>query len=128
MARGLKIPFQVGPHGGAAITESDEQAFKVIRLALSDNDNDNAFQQDIGLGQAMIFSTRNASFRAKVIARLFKVFATFEVLKLYKLDKSTLKWRTEKAGEQILEFKFINLESDKVETFTHSFATARSGT
>lgn len=108
------------------MSESDEDADKTIRLALADNDNDNAFQQGIGLGLDAVFSTRTSGFRARVLARLFRIFAEFERAKLFKLDRSSLTWSTNVQGEQSLEFRYINLESDETETFSKTF-TARGG-
>lgn len=125
MARGLKVPVQVGPNGRTATVEGDEQASKIIRLALSDNDNDNAFQQDIGLGVSATFNIRSPGFRARVMSRLFRIFAVFEANKLYKLDRNSVVWRVATEGEQILEFKYLNMETDQPATFQQNYTSAR---
>ncbi len=122
MPRGFALPLRPSPTGGVAITEGDEQADKIIRLSLSDNESDNAFQQNLGLGSRMIFDPLSPSFRAQVLSRLFEIFAEYEKLKLFKLVKGSVTWTRGPAdGEQTLEFRYINLESDEEAIFVRTF-------
>lgn len=90
-------------------------------LALSDDDSDNAFQQDISLGQKMVFDVSSPAFRASVLARVISIFQAFEKERLYRLDKTSIGWSIETTGEQILTFRYINLESDNPQTFRRTF-------
>lgn len=121
MPTGLAIPVGVNSRGGARLVSKDEQASKIIALALSDLDNDNAFQQGIGLGSDIVFDPAGATFRARVRQRIIDIFKTFEDLKLYKLVLRSMKFGRVSNGEQELEFKYINLESDEEITFEKSF-------
>lgn len=123
MSTGLKLPLQVDSNGRTARVTGDEQADKIIRLALADNDNNNAFQQNIGLGTEMVFNINNPGMRARVISRLFKIFSNFEKLDKFKLYRSSIRWTTlvKGSGETNLEFRYINLETDKVIDFAHDF-------
>ena len=123
MTKGIAVPVRPGPTGGVATLDADADADKTIRLALADNDNDNAFQQDIGLGTQFIFDVRNPSFRARVLARLFRIFDAFDRLKLFRLVRTSIKWSNGGKGEQILEFKYINLESDQPRDFSQTFSS-----
>ena len=122
MARGLNIPVGVSPSGGALVIEGDLKARQLISTALSDNDSNNAFQQNIGLGQRMIFGLQGAALKAEIKRRLDAIFNDFEEAKLFQLDKQSVKF-TEIPGSQILElkFNFVNLESDEVSTFNQRF-------
>ncbi len=118
MSQGLQLPVGVNHSGGSAQVKGDEQASKVILLALSDNDNDNAFQQNEGLGAAFIFQLSDAGMRAYVYNRLKEIFAKFDKLRLYKLQPDSIQWsKGDEAGETVLEFSYINLESDSVQDF-----------
>lgn len=123
MTTGLRIPVGVNTHGGAATVSGDSQFQKIIGLVLADLDNENAFQQNIGLGQGMIFDPALASFRGKVRQLVISIFADFEKLKLFKLVTSSIRFEDTAEGEQTLNLEYINLESDEVETFKKPFVT-----
>lgn len=126
MARGLAVPIRVGPTGGTVIDAGDVQADKVIRLALGNGDNDHAFQQDVTLGVREVFAVGDPGFRARVISQVFRVFDAFERARRFSLVRNTIRWvkggRGEgKAGEQILKFRYVNLESDQEHDFARTF-------
>jgi len=122
MAKGLKIPVGVDGTGGSVAIEGDAYADQTIRTALSDHDNDNAFQQDTGLGADMIFGVSNTALRASILRRLYSLFEFFETERLFKLMRETIKW-SKGEGELILEFRYVNLESDEEKLFEQSFRT-----
>jgi hypothetical protein len=121
MATGLSIPLRAGPNGGSVLTSGDEQSSKIVTLALADNDNDNAFQQNIGLGTNEVFAVSNPSFRGRVLNRLTRVFNEFERRKLYRLQRDTIRWEKGKEGEQILRFRYKSIESDRSFEFERTF-------
>lgn len=124
MAKGLKIPVGVNNFGGSKIIEGDDQAIKIIKTALGSGYNDNAYQQDVSLGESMIFGSNTDQLRADITRRLYKIFKEFEDDLLYKLARNTIKWsRDVSKQELILEFMFINLESDTPIVFRHAFRT-----
>jgi len=128
MAKGLAVPVEVNSTGGTRVVDGDAQAEKIIALALSDNDSTNAFQQNIGLGTKMIFDVAKPAVRARVLASIVAIFAAFEREKLFKLVKGSVKWsKGPKTGDQTLEFKYINLESDSVRTFARTFTARNNG-
>lgn len=122
MPKGIAVPLQVNLRGGVATSEFDADADKTIRLALSDNDNDNAFQQDIGLGQRFIYDPNSPGFRGFVLQAILSIFADFEKANLFRLVKGSIRWTKDSEGEQKLEFKYVNLESDEVESYVQVFA------
>lgn len=124
MPRGLSMPIRVSPTGGLALSESDENDEKIIRLALGPDDNDNAFQQNIGLGEASIFENDEPTARAKVLGRLRQIFRRFELQKRYRLLTNTIRWvENPDTGELRLEFQYLNLETDEAETFKKILTT-----
>lgn len=127
MATGLALPLRVGPTGGTIQSTGDEQSDKIIRLALSDGDNDNAFQLDITLGVGAVFKVANPGFRAQVLARLFRIFREFQARKTFTLLPNSIRWRRGKEGEQILSFRYKSLESDRVFEFEQSFGAGTGG-
>ena len=123
MSKGLKVPVQVDARGRTIVIDKDEQASKIIKLSLGDNDNDNAFQQSIGLGLGHVFDVANPGFRAQVLSKLFQIFRDFEEVDLFRLERNSIKWSGAlNSGQQTLEFRYINLESDEPETFSQTFA------
>lgn len=110
----------VNLRGGSAAVEGDEYAKQVLATGLSGHDNANAFEQDSGLGEGMIFGTNSTSLKASVLRRLYAMFDSWEAERLYRLMRETVAWSTE-GGDLVLEFKFVNLETDVVESFKKKF-------
>jgi len=123
--KGLRIPVGVGPSGGAALVEGDENDAKIIKLSLGSDENENAFQQNIALDQGMVFDLNDPTIRLKIIRRIEKIFDIFKRQKRFKLFKNSIKW-SENAYKQelILKFKYLNLESDEEVNFTRTFTSA----
>jgi len=121
MPTGLKVPISVNKKGGLSLVSGDENDKKIISLSLGDDDNENAFQQNIGLGVGMIFSIADELSRPKIMRRLTEVFRKFESQKRYLLKTNTIKWQKDQNQQLVLEFKYINLESDEEKIFRQSF-------
>lgn len=121
MPTGLKVPIYVNKKGGLSLVSGDENDKKIISLSLGDDDNENAFQQNIGLGVGMIFSIADELSRPKIMRRLTEVFRKFESQKRYLLKTNTIKWQKDQNQQLVLEFKYINLESDEEKIFRQSF-------
>ena len=125
MPKGLRIPIGANPGGGLATVDSDENDRKIIRTALSSDDNENAFQQNIGLGEEMIFSLADPTSRAKIVRKINEIFQRFEAQKRYRLVDGTVRWREDSAKQTTsVSFKYLNLESDRVEDFNTGFDAA----
>lgn len=124
MSTGIAIPVGVNSQGGVKLVSKDEQAVKIIGLALSDLENDNAFQQGIGLGYDLMFDPALPAFRAKIRQQLFRIFDDFKKRKLFSLVTRSVKFEKASDGEQVLSFKFVNLESDKEIDFEKAFLSA----
>lgn len=126
MAKGLALPVGVTSAGGARLSERDEHADQIIFTALSDNDNRNAFQQDLGLGIDMIFGVESAALRAQILRRITNIFRTFEQLELFKLVSESIEFNSNPGtGDLDLTFKYINLESDEVKLFSRTLQDLR---
>lgn len=118
MPTGLRMPVGVNSRGGAWLVSKDENSHKIIALALSDLENDNAFQQNIGLGGGAIFDVAGQTYRAQIRQKVVDIFKDFEDQKLYSLDTTSLKFNRGAPGEQILDFAYINLETDQRVVFS----------
>lgn len=123
MATGLSIPVGVDNQGGARLVSGDENDSKIIRLALGDDDNENAFQQNIGLGVGSIFGISDELIRSKILRRLHEVFRRFQAQKRFILRPNTVKWvRDENQNQELtLEFRYVSMESDEEKLFRQSF-------
>jgi len=124
MSKGIKIPVQVDGTGRIATIESDELNRQLIATALSDDENENAFQQQIGLGETMVFDQDTPVLRAKILRRLFTIFLDFESRKLFRLVRETIEWSKDiENGDLTLGFYYIDLESDNPQSFKKTFTT-----
>lgn len=102
------------------MVESDTHKKQLISIALSGGENANAFQQDINLGEDMIFGQDTSNFRSRILRRLRAIFVIFETQKLFRLMTETIEWKRE-AEELILAFSYVDLETNKPEDFTKGF-------
>jgi hypothetical protein len=124
MPVGFRLPVQKSSSGGIRLVDGDENDNKIIRLALSADDNENAFNQDIGLGEEMIFNVTSSEVQGKILARLRQIFAKFESQKRYRLFTDSISWEEDKINQElILNFKYLNMESDEVNEFSKKFAS-----
>jgi hypothetical protein len=129
MPTGLAMPVGVGPDGGARLARGDENDDKVIRLALGDDANENAFQQNVGVGADMVFGQSDELLQASIMRRIGEVFKRFEAQKRYVVQRETILWsRDSETQELILQFKYLSLESEREQTFRESFSAAASNT
>lgn len=123
MAKGLAIPMRANPRGGFATVEGEANDQKIIHTALSDDDNENAFQQDIGLGQFMIFNVMDPGVRARIYQRLEQIFGRFQALARYKLLRSSIEWTEDSVEQELtLQFRYVNLETDEEVEFRKTFS------
>lgn len=119
------MPLGVGPDGGARLSSGSDNDDKIIRLALGDDANENAFQQNIGVGTDMVFGVADELSQAAIMRRVLDVFKRFEAQKRYTLRPNTITWSQDsKTQELILQFKYIALESDSEQTFRENFSAA----
>jgi hypothetical protein len=119
------MPVGVGQDGGARLSEGDANDDKIIRLALGDDSNENAFQQNIGVGADMVFGISDELLQAQIMRRVNEVFKRFEAQKRYTLRRNTIRWSQDSnTQELILEFKYVALESDSEQTFRENFSAA----
>lgn len=119
MPTGLRMPVGVDGTGGAALSSKDEQNHKIIKIALSDCDSDNAFQ-DIGLGNWMIFEIDAPEVQARALNIIRRIFRQFRAEQRYKLLERTIRFNKTTEGELDLEFKYLDIESDQEATFKAS--------
>lgn len=125
MPTGLAVPMGPNNGGGAKIVSGDANDDKIIRLALGADDNENAFQQNIGLGEAQIFGLADQTTQAQVLRRLFEVFRRFKAQKRFVLAENTIKWEQDSATQElILTFDYVPVESTEPKTFSQNFASA----
>ena len=127
MATGLGFPIRVSPSGGLKLASGSEQDNIIIAASLISDDNDNAFAQGEGLGNAMVFDISDPLARADILARLRRVFARFEQQKRFALKENTINWTETDEGELILSFKYVALEADDERDFAQKLVSANAG-
>jgi hypothetical protein len=119
MPKGLAMPVGVSPTGGALLVEGSENDNKIVMLALGDDSNDNAFEQDRGLGVAMLFDFNDPAARPQIMSRLRRVFDRFKLQKRYELVEDSITWltnyedKTVEEGSLVLEFRYLSLEANE---------------
>lgn len=123
MPKGLAMPVGVGQDGGMRLAEGDDNDAKIIKLALGSDDNENAFQQNIGLGDGMVFDIADPTTRPRVTRRLIEVFRRFEAQQRYILRPNTIRWEQED-GETVLSFLYVQVESDEEKPFRQAYSKA----
>jgi len=110
------------------MVSGDDNDRKIIRTAMLDDSNDNAFQQNPGLGLTPIFTISDTVSKSRIMSRLVTIFQSFEAQKRYKLVQGSVNWATTTAGELVLSFVYWNMESDNERDFEMSFPQTISTT
>jgi hypothetical protein len=120
MATGLKIPVGVNQAGSAAIERDEVQhTDNMLVLALSTGGDDNPFQ-DLGLKKSLIFSIRNASFRAEAIQDIERILAKYS--DRIALDpKNPLQFEDINDGEIEVSFGYVNIVTNEEQEFRERF-------
>lgn len=124
MPKGLAIPVGVTKQGRAKLVDSDDNSDKIIKIALGDGDNDNAFQQDLALDEDMIFNISDPVEQARIVVKIIRIFERFEnIEKRFRLMQETIEWDDSEASDGImnLKFRYVNLESDEIKTFEQKY-------
>lgn len=133
MAKGLAMPIRPNPSGGLLTVEGNDNDHKIIALALASDENDNAFQQKIGVGKDVIFNIEDQLSRTRVLIRLRRVFERFEALNRYRLVEDSIQWvgryedPTIPEGEVQLRFQYTSLENTDPRSFSQRFSAAGDG-
>lgn len=122
------MPLGVSPKGGGATVEFSENDHKIVSLALGDDTNDNAFQQNIGLGPSVIFDINDDNLKARLMQRIRFIFDRFKVQRRYELINDTIRWvgpdQGAEEGSLILEFKYFSLEANEERLFRRPYRMA----
>jgi len=118
---GLKLPIGATKAGRVALVISEENDHKTISSALSDCDNDHAYQQNLGIPADVIFDISDPKMRARVLRRLMLISRRFETQRRYKVKKETIEWSSNEEGQLTLKFRYLNLESDAEQDFQQTF-------
>ena len=114
MPVGLRIPVGVDAGGGVALVEASEQANKIIKTALSPCYSAHAFQQDLGVGEAMIAEVATVEGKARLRSRIRRLFTAFRADDRYRLiEGSVVINEGPEEGELTLELKYQDLEADE---------------
>lgn len=103
------------------MVSGDVQKRQLLQVALSSGENANAFQQDLNLGEAMIFGNDSSVLRSAIMQRVLRIFQNFETNKLFRLMQETVVWSQGDEGELVLEFSYIDIESDETMAFRKEF-------
>lgn len=122
MAKGMALPIDVNPRGGAQIIEGDDYISSLVATGLSDCSDDNPFN-DLGLGLEQVFSLAEHATTAKARYRIDLVFAELESKDLARLE--SVKFFDSTDGELSVTVAWINLEANERQEFTTSLQRER---
>ena len=128
MPTGLAVPMRASQSGGMALVDGDTNDSKIIRCALGSDDNENAFQQNIGMGEEMVFDIADPSSRSRITRRLVEIFRRFEAQQRYILRPNTIQWEQDSTNQvTTLSFLYLQIESDQEQEFRQQFSRPDSG-
>jgi hypothetical protein len=110
MAQGLSLPVRAF-RGRAALSSGSEKNDQVISLCILDGDNNNPFNDDVGL-TAPIFKLDSASVRAQVELRIKTHFDRLYYanrIRLLKIEFTDVN----QEGDLRVNVRYIDLETDE---------------
>ena len=115
------MPVGATAAGRTRLSDGDDQSRKILRLALSDDSNNNAFQQNISLGSRMIFNPKTEATRAVILRRLQTIFDGFEQARRFQLVRESIQWGDDAEGQLTLTFRYVDLETEQEQELTQTF-------
>jgi hypothetical protein len=119
VASGLAIPIRT-LNGRLTLQSGERQTGKVILLAMGDGDNENPFNDDVGI-QYPVFDLNNPSTQAVVQREIEQHFARFEAdLKARLVD---IQFVAEAEGELTVRIRYQDLETDEEQDVTKTVRT-----
>lgn len=119
MPTGLKIPVGVNKQGRAAVESNESKnTQKILTLAFSEGGDDNAFQK-LGLDDRVVFSVKTSAFRGRALNAVNNILAKFP--ELVRLVEGSVEFQEDIEGEFTIEFEYIDLLTQKSETFIKAF-------
>ena len=104
------------------MVDGEDNNKQIIMTALSDCDNEHAFQQDLGLGADMIFDISDPAERARILRKVTAIFDRFEAQHRFRLLTDTIRWSVAE-GDLTLEFMYHDIESDEDKPFARTFTS-----
>jgi hypothetical protein len=132
MAQGLAIPIY--PIQGRAALETDSrQLQKILMLQLSDCENANPFNQDVGIDGGIVFQTNDAALQALIRARIVETFRTAERAGRAKLVNGFPTFSEDSETQELTcSVRYVNLETEQEEDMSFKpqalFGLPTSGT
>lgn len=115
MAQGLALPIYP-IQGGATLETDSKQLQKIIMLQLSDCENSNPFNQNVGIDGGIVFQNNDAALRALIRARILQVFRNTEKAGRAKLVNGFPTFADDSANQELIcSIRYINLETEQEE-------------
>jgi len=119
MPTGLKIPVRVDNQGRADVESNEtKNTQKILNLAFSEGGDKNPFQS-LGLDDRVIFSLKTPAFRGKALNAVNNILNKFP--ELVRLIEGTVEFENKVEGEFTITFEYLDLLTQKVETFAQRF-------
>ena len=121
MGQGLRIPIGVNRGGGANLEPDPQHLTTILRLALSEGNDDNPFQQ-LGISDTLIFALNDSSNRGLARNAVERILNKFS--ERLRLDQTVPVDVIQTGdGEVELSFRYVNLDTNKVSDFIITFTT-----
>lgn len=110
--RTIKLPLEV-KHGKLVKIEGEEAVKQLVMYALSPSDNNNPFQQEIGIGYDAVFSSEDNI--GVIYSRIERIMTRLEVQNIAKLVDGGISVSKMDNGELSVKIKYVDLETDSEE-------------
>lgn len=127
---GLALPFSANGRGGLALVDGDDQLAKIIGLGLNNLDSENPFneQENLGLGDQMIFAVNDNALQAALRRSVLLLFRRLQLENRAQLSKGSPTFTIDKDTQTLtMHIKYINLETNKPEEFNQRFGPDGTG-
>lgn len=124
---GIAVPFSSDGRGRLALVSGDEQLRKIIICGLMDCENENPFNQDIGLGSQMIFAQNIDSLQADLRRRINALFRRLQLADRARLA-SPVKFTVNSAEQELeCDVHYLNIEENKSSDLSIGFVRSAAG-
>jgi hypothetical protein len=119
---GIQLPVQASGTGGLALVEGDDYIMQLIRTNMDDCENDNPFQQDLGIAVPNLFQNmEETAWKARMRKRTDDLFRRLRRDNLAVLKSVSFKPAEDEEGAVVMTIRFRSIETNTEHDLDLSF-------
>jgi hypothetical protein len=112
MATGLALPVGA-QQGRASLASGEDQLQKILLTALADCDNENPYQQGLGIDTSVVFDINDYETQAYIRRHISEVFSRFEAEGRARLQSGSPNFAIDSETQELVAtINYVNLKTN----------------